>query len=184
MAHKTLPDVSKIRQILKFYPETGQLVWREIDATVYSQTEARSPESLALNHNSRRAGKPAGHLDTDGYLKIGVFGKRHGAHRLAWVIHYGCWPNGVIDHINGIPIDNRIENLRDVTQRENSRNRSRVSKKSASGEIGVYVEKNGKFRAQGMSDGKFIYLGVHSTMEAALAARKAFEVEHGLIIRR
>lgn len=56
----------------------------------------------------------------------GYFHGRHGtsflsAHRVAWAIHYGRWPSGVIDHINGVTSDNRIENLRDVSQEENIR---------------------------------------------------------------
>ena len=44
--------------------------------------------------------------------------------RLAWVLFYGeAIPEGlVIDHINGDPSDNRIVNLRLVTQKDNARN--------------------------------------------------------------
>lgn len=41
--------------------------------------------------------------------------------RIIWKYHYGVEPKGVIDHINGDPTDNRIENLQDVTQGENLR---------------------------------------------------------------
>ena len=35
---------------------------------------------------------------------------------------YGKWPENEIDHINGIKDDNRINNLRDVTNRQNALN--------------------------------------------------------------
>jgi len=42
-------------------------------------------------------------------------------HRLVWILHYGFNPT-IIDHINGKKQDNRIENLREVTNRENLQN--------------------------------------------------------------
>jgi len=43
-------------------------------------------------------------------------------HRAIWVWHYGCFPTMTIDHINGDKSDNRIENLREVSDRENKLN--------------------------------------------------------------
>ena len=39
--------------------------------------------------------------------------------RLIWKYHYGVEPKGVIDHINNDSTDNRIENLQDITQKQN-----------------------------------------------------------------
>lgn len=39
--------------------------------------------------------------------------------RIVWKFHYGTEPTGVIDHINGDSTDNRIENLQDITQKQN-----------------------------------------------------------------
>ena len=43
-------------------------------------------------------------------------------HRAIWVWHYGCFPAMAIDHINGNKADNRIENLREVSDHENKLN--------------------------------------------------------------
>ena len=43
-------------------------------------------------------------------------------HRAIWVWHYGCFPMMEIDHINGNKADNRIENLREVSDHENKLN--------------------------------------------------------------
>lgn len=59
----------------------------------------------------------------DGYVIIRVFGRNFPAHRLAWLLHTGEWPTGVVDHINRNRADNRASNLRDVTPTENARNR-------------------------------------------------------------
>lgn len=67
-------------------------------------------------HPGDVAGKVAMHQH--GYSLVG--GKL--AHRVVWFLCKGYWPD-TIDHINGVRTDNRIENLRDVTQEQNCTNR-------------------------------------------------------------
>ena len=69
-------------------------------------------------------GKPVGTLNKAGYLRIKVKYKLFQYHRIAWLLHYGEWPENHIDHINGLRSDNRIENLRDTTCSENQKNRN------------------------------------------------------------
>ena len=81
-----------------------------------------------------------GSIDKYGYLILKIKGVQYKAHRLAWLYVYGEFPNNVIDHINGDKLDNSIINLRDVSQKENSRNRiGRVNPET--GVVGVYVDK-------------------------------------------
>ena len=63
-----------------------------------------------------------GSFDKDGYLILKVKGKQFKAHRVAWFLYYGCFPNMEIDHINRIRTDNRKCNLREATRVENVNN--------------------------------------------------------------
>jgi|LakMenE01Jun11ns_1017448.scaffolds.fasta_scaffold9055776_2 hypothetical protein len=80
-----------------------------------------------------------GSFDKDGYLIIKIKGKQYKAHRLAYAKYHNCIPNGVIDHINRIPSDNRIINLRDTTQHQNCLNVIRKPNHKT-GIIGVYLD--------------------------------------------
>ena len=72
-----------------------------------------------------KIGDIAGCLDKYGYVIITVDGVSFAAHRLVWFYHYNVWPDKIIDHINGDPSDNRIDNLRDVSVRINAENASK-----------------------------------------------------------
>lgn len=59
----------------------------------------------------------------NGYARYAICGKMYSAHRLVYETFVGEIPEGmVIDHINGIRDDNRVENLRCITQSENAMN--------------------------------------------------------------
>lgn len=61
--------------------------------------------------------------NTDGYFYTTIKRRPFLIHRILWAFYYGEVPaDRVIDHINGDRKDNRIENLRLVTVRENMHN--------------------------------------------------------------
>lgn len=61
----------------------------------------------------------------DGYLEVGIYGRHRLVHRLICEAFHGCCPSGKtdVDHLNRNTSNNRPENLRWVTHRENCRNR-------------------------------------------------------------
>ncbi len=88
-------------------------------------------------------------------------------------------PSGEIDHINGDRTDNRICNLRDVTSAGNSCNRRRQDR-NTSGVTGVAWDKRAsRWQARIGLNGKQKYLGYFDSLDEAVAARKAAELELG-----
>ncbi len=77
-----------------------------------------------VDRQSTRAGDAAGWTNTHGYLCVSINNKEYRLHRIAWYLANGSFPSKTIDHINGIKTDNRLCNLRDVSQRVNNTNKS------------------------------------------------------------
>src|SRR6185295_19978376 len=116
-----------------------------------------------------RAGSIAGWIDRTGYRKIQIGNKKLSVHRLVWVYHFGSFPNGHLDHVNRNKLDNRIENLREVSAFENMQNRFR--KPNPIGFRGcVFIPRHKKWLAKIMVNRKSIHLGHFVRPEEAQAA--------------
>lgn len=104
-------------------------------------------------------------------------------HRLIWQLVHGSIPEGlVIDHINGDPFDNRLANLRCVTDRQNGLNR-KLHRNSSTGVTGVYKTAGGRWRARAVVNGHVVGLSTYDTREEAIAARAEAIAAHGELIR-
>lgn len=114
-------------------------------------------------------GSMAGSKGENGYICIRIGGKTYRAHRLIWIMFNGDIPEGMqIDHINGIRDDNRLENLRRVTQNINMQNQRRaMSSNKSTGLLGVNKRPSGKFRATIFLNGKHHHIGYFFTSEDA-----------------
>ena len=120
-----------------------------------------------------------GNKHSSGYIQMGYKNKLYKAHRLAWWFVYGTMPDCAIDHINGIKSDNRICNLRLVTQIQNSQNSNVISTRNKSGYRGVsWNTAMGKWLATIQVKGKSIYLGSYDKPEEAHAAYLCAKKEH------
>lgn len=124
---------------------------------------------------SIRSGSEAGGVSEKGYRKVRIGGKKFRSHRLVWLMKHDSWPNEEIDHINGDRLDNRIENLRDVSRHENQKNTKRFEN-NKSGFTGIYwVAKNSVWRASISEGKKLVHLGHFKCLAQAVRVRKEAE---------
>lgn len=154
-------EQEELKKLLHYDPDTGVFTW------------------LKSNARSVKIGSLAG-CDDNGYIRITINKKKYLAHKLAWLYVYSEFPSKSIDHINRIKNDNRIINLRQATNSENSRNRGKLST-NKSGFKGVYFSKQKrKFRACILIEGKYVHLGYFETPElAANAYSDRARIHHG-----
>lgn len=121
-------DWDTLYALLDYNNSTGIFTWKVNTGTMKANTVA------------------GGHKD--GYIQIGIQGKRYRAHRLAWFYEFGKWPDKQIDHIDGIRDNNAIINLREATNAQNNQNR-RACINSSSKVPGVSFNKeNNNYRVR------------------------------------
>jgi len=125
-------------------------------------------------------GKESGTLHYSGYLQVCFQRKIFRAHRIGWLLYYGKWPINLVDHINRIRTDNRIENLREATSSENLSNTEKRAN-NTSGYRGVDFRPDKKrFRARIFSKKKAYTIGHYKTAkEAAEAINNRIQDYHG-----
>jgi hypothetical protein len=118
-----------------------------------------------------KAGSIAGGKRFDGYLEVRLKERCFLVHHIIWALHTGAWPTEIMDHINGIRDDNRIENLREAGAQINCENKHIPQKNNKIGLMGVHKSRryNG-YLSKISVRGKHIYLGSFKTPEEAHAA--------------
>jgi len=139
------------------YLASGDLIWAE-------------------NYGPRaRKGALVGCKDTHGYLQVKLSGKFVFVHRIIWYMHKFSLPEQ-IDHINRDRGDNRIENLRESCNLQNTQNAG-LRKDNKHGCAGV-GERHGKWFARIGCNGNRIHLGTFLTLEDAKNAYIAAKLKH------
>jgi hypothetical protein len=160
----------RLREVLDYDRDTGALVWR-----------------VSLGGKGR-AGQRAGVIGVRGHRAIAIDGRLYRSARLCWMHVNGTWPDGLVDHKNTDPADDRWENLREATHAQNSQNSNHPL--AMSGLKGAYetVPGSGKWFSSIGVDGKRIGLGSFNSKDEAhaayVAASRKYHGEFSRIVTR
>ena len=169
----TLPQ-ELVRELFTY--DDGKLLWR------------KSGHGIAVGEN---AGFKRFYRKKNKFRWVIKFkGKKYLRAILVWIYHHGEIPiDRLVDHHNGNTLDDRIENLRPATHKENAENKVKSltykGKPTSSKYKGVYLIKKGeKWRARisVSKDGNrcYLHLGYFDTQEEAYAAYvAAAKLHHG-----
>ena len=149
---------SRLRELLDYDPSTGVFRWR----------------AFASDYCRRvKIGDVAGGaVAPTGYKAVRVDKRDYYQHRLAWLYVYGSFPpkGRYIDHINCVKTDNRIENLRVVSQSEQNANSTRFNK---TGFNGIHKNKRRWYAAIHKNGKKYKLGSFDSPEKASMAYRMA-----------
>lgn len=172
-----LPSSEYLRSRLSYNAETGELCWLPKPAPVCSTKLA---QSYVTRWNARRAGKPAG--VQAGKVRVSIDWRNYLAHRLIWEMVHSEEPD-CVDHINGDQTDNRLVNLRNISQALNNRN-CKLRRDNQSGCVGVYWDKSRRVWRVYLTDkGKTEYIGAFKALDDAIVARRGRQINHGFTER-
>jgi hypothetical protein len=155
---------------LLYDKNTGKLYWK------YNP-------NYNINWNERYANKECGRIikeKRNNYkyktrkLTISIDGKQHtfSVARIIWILVYNEFPN-IIDHIDRNPLNNKLNNLRNVTHYINNRNRS-ILESNKSGISGV-LKYHKKFYATISYKSKLFTGPLRDTIDNAKQDRLIFE---------
>lgn len=130
-----------------------------------------------VKRRKTKPGDKAGRRKSNGYCEVGVDGVLHGTHRLIFMMFHGYMPR-IVDHADGNPSNNKIENLREASHMQNMWN-SKTPNTNTSGFKGVYFnKKTKKWVAQCFYNNKHIHLGSYSDIHDAAEAVKNYREAH------
>lgn len=165
MKRHSPPDINFLKSALHFDPQTGIFTWKK-----------QLSSTCIIGHE-------AGYINSCGYRDISINGVSYKAHRLAWLITYGTWPD-LIDHIDTNKSNNAIKNLRKATTSENSRNQS-IKRRNSSGVPCVYWHSTrNRWVVKVTREGREYYGGVFTNFDdAKLASEKLRKELHGEFYR-
>jgi hypothetical protein len=126
-----------------------------------------------------KAGSIVNYKEPNGYLRVRVDGKRYTVHQVVFCMQYGYIPK-MLDHINCIKDDNRIENLREATKFENGYNTKTPITNTTGTKNIQWIKHMNKFQVRLKVKKQNKVIGYFSDMDLAqLVADEARNKYHG-----
>jgi hypothetical protein len=175
-------QLKHLRACFRYDKETGKLFWREHRPLEHFKGEHRSKA-----WHTKYAGREIGYLQkVTGYLIVGLQGSMYRVHRVIAVLEgllTSLNDKLSIDHIDGSKVNNKLSNLRAVTQQINLKNQ-KMNKNNTTGVAGVCWDKRrGRYlaRASRTVDGKRerVYLGYFKDLSEASEAISNWRASEG-----
>jgi hypothetical protein len=158
-------QIDQFNECLSLDAETGRIFWKK-----------KIAKKVVV-------GEEAGTKRKDGYKRVNLFGQPYLVHRVVFSMRYG-YCKDELDHINGDPSDNRLENIRAVTRSQQNMNRG-INSNNTSGYKGVYWFKpTSCWQVRIKVEGKYISLGYFKDIEKAAEAYKIGAEQHHKEYRR
>ena len=153
---------SYVQQLFDYNADTGVLLWK------VSKAHCIKIGSIAGCHNG------------NGRLRVLIDRKKYYVHQIIWMYVYGSFVRK-LDHKDGNPLNNRIENLRPATDTENGMNR----KASKGKEIPIKnVYRHGGSYSVRIVANKHEYTKTFKNFDQAVAHAKEMRQKlHGLFAR-
>ena len=150
-----LPSKEKLHQLFKYCPVTGKLSYKESVCNRIKVGEIVKRRSIMIE------------------------GVNYLVHRIVYKMEHKAFNELMcIDHINGDPNDNSLNNLRLVTKLDNNKNKATPSH-NTSGHIGVGWRKDkNKWNSHIGVNKKRIHLGYFCSINEAIKARRKAQLEY------
>jgi hypothetical protein len=105
------------------------------DGALYWKEHLRSDRK----HWKVKIGNKAGNKAGNGYWYVSIANKRYKVSRLIFLMHHGYFPE-MVDHVDGNPLNDNIDNLREASSVTNNWNR-KPSRNNTSGCPGLSFSK-------------------------------------------
>lgn len=156
---RLLPSKEELHALLEY--KDGKLFWK------------------VKKRNGAKPGDEAGYVNNTGYKMVRVNYVAYLQHRLIWIMH-GNDPVDCLDHIDGDPLNNRIENLRSATDSQNNWN-AKLKSTNTSGVKGVnWCKKYMRWHGRVSFKGKRHHVGYFKDKDECVnAVKKLREKLHG-----
>jgi len=164
MKTKPLPSQAELCELLEYDPVTGSLKWKP-----------RSDKySDYLRFNKRHAGREAFTCVSRGYRTGSIYGTNYKAARVIWKMIHGHDPE-IIDHTDGNKLNNRLSNLINTTQAQNTKNRANY-KNNTSGYSGVsWITRLQKWQVTTGGAKNRKYHGTYADLDEAIKVKQQAE---------